>query len=152
MTETFSVFAAQYVLNRTHISQCILNLNNRHPDIMATEWKHLSAKLKTERTMASTLEHIKGMEGGGAVHRADSLKLGLYNALRQRGPDRSALAMLRCTDGKCPASETPIPDRGPGKIYCPEHLFERRPMKCSECGYVRVDHCALCKGCRRLFG
>lgn len=152
MTETFSVFAGRYVSNRVHIAQRILSLNNRHPEIMAMEWEHLGAELKTEKTMASTLELIRGMEGGSAVHRTGALKLGLYNALRQRGPDKSVLAMLRCTHENCPASETPIPDRGlGGKIYCPKHWFSGQSMKCSECGHVRVDHCTLCQGCKRLF-
>ena len=121
---------------------------------MAMGWKHLGAELKTERTTASILELIKSMEGGDAAHRAGALKLGLYDTLRQRGPAKSALAMLRCTDGKCPRSKDPIPNHKlGGKIYCPQHLFEEQPetMECSECGHVRVDHCILCKGCRRLF-
>jgi len=119
---------------------------------MAMGWKHLGAELKTEKTTASTLELIKSMEGGDAEHRAGALKLGLYNTLQQRGPATSALAMLRCTDGKCPVNENPIPDHKlGGKIYCPKHLFEEQMMECSECGHVRVDHYTLCQGCRRLF-
>lgn len=153
-TETFSVFAAQYVLSRVHIPQRILSLN-RHPEIMAMEWKHLGAELKTERTTISVLELIKGMEGGDVAHRADALKLGLYNALRQKGPAKSTLAKLRCTDKNCPASQDPISyhDLG-GKTGCPRpnhRVSGQTIMNCSECGCARVDCSSLCKDCRRLF-
>jgi len=120
---------------------------------MEMGWKHLGAELKTDSTKTSVLEFIKGMEGGDAAHRADALKFGLYNALRQKSPAQSTLAMLRCTGRKCPANESPVSylTLG-GKISCPRHYkSDEQTMKCSECGHERVDHYVLCKGCRRLF-
>ena len=151
ITETFSGFAAQYVSSRTCISQRILSLD-RHPEIMTIECKHLSEELRTERTITSALELIKGMEGGDAAHRANALKLGLYNALRQKDPAKSTLAKLRCIKKTCRANEHPISyhDLG-GKAGCPGSHVVQTTMVCSECGSARVDYSRLCNGCRRLF-
>jgi len=120
---------------------------------MAMGWKHLGAELKTERTTASVLDLIKGMERGDAVHRAGALKFGLYNALRQKGPAKNTLARLRCTDERCLASKEPVCyDALRGDGSCSRRRpHKSRAVKCSECDYARVDHCTWCKGCRRVF-
>lgn len=118
---------------------------------MVKGWKHLGGKLKAERK-TSVLELIKGMEGGGAIHRVDALKFGLYSALRRKGPAQGALALLQCSTEGCSANKDPVSYDALGAgIICPKHLFSTPHMKCSECGHTRVDHCNWCKGCRRLF-
>lgn len=151
VAETFSSFAAQCVSNRIRTPRRILISNNRHSEIMAMGWEHLGAKMKTERTTASVLELIKGMEGGGVAHQADPLKFGLYNALRRKDPAKSTLARLRCVDEDCSGNKEPIThDTRGGNLGCP-NLLCTQTMKCSECGHTRVDHCTWCKGCQRIF-
>jgi len=132
-TETFSGFAAQ------------------HSEVMAMGWKHLGADMKTETTMTSTLELIKGMAEGGTAHRADALRFGMYNALRQKGPSDGRLALLKCVNEKCKGPVQPVTYRSlGGKIQCAKCRTVN--MECSVCGHARRDHCTWCKGCRMLFG
>lgn len=134
-------------------SRLILRPIIRYLEIMVTGWKHLSTNLKTERTGTSVLDLIKGMQGGDATHRVDALKFGLYCALRQKGPAKNTLALLRCSSEKCSANANPISfDAMGGKVICPKHRVSTPSMICSECGHTRADHGNWCKGCRRLFG
>lgn len=155
VTETFSSLAAQCVLNQTLALIRILSPNNRHPGIMAIGWKHLRAKLKTERTTTSVLELVIGMKKGDAAHRANALKFGLYEVLRQKDPAEGTLALLRCCDNKCPANKVPVSQQSlRGKIVCPDWRHFLGPSEltqCSECGHLREDHYTWCKGCQRLF-
>jgi hypothetical protein len=133
-----------------------LSRGDRHPEIMEMGWKHLGAKLKTDRTKASVLELINSMNDGNAAHRANSLKFGLYNALRQKDPAKSTLALLRCCDENCPANKRPISYNDlKGRVVCIDQRHRLIPsessLKCSECGHVRIDHYTWCRGCRRLF-
>jgi len=131
---------------------CALSPNNRHSEIMAIGWKRLGAELKTEKTASSILGLIKDTAEGHTPHRADALRFGLYKNLRQKGPAKSALALLRCTDEKCLASKNPIYyNTLEGKIGCPRHLSAVQTLKCSECDRARDDYCTWCKGCRRVF-
>lgn len=130
-------------------------LEPRHPEIVAMGWKHIGGKLKAERT-ASILEIIKNMKEGNAVHRANALKFGLYNVLRQKGPAKSTLALLRCCDEKCPANKDPISHSNlRGRIVCPDRYHSQNldasGLKCSECDHLREDHYIWCQGCRRVF-
>jgi hypothetical protein len=121
---------------------------------MEMGWKHLGVKLKTDRTKASVLELINSMNDGNAAYRANSLKFGLYNALRQKDPAKSTLALLRCCDENCSANERPISYNDlNGRVVCNRlnHWGTHSSLQCSECGHVRVDHHTWCRGCRRLF-
>jgi hypothetical protein len=153
VAETISSFAAQCVLNPSLALHFIPSLNNRCPEIMAIGWKHLVRKLKTERT-TSVLGLIKSTKEGNAAHRANSLKFGFYNLLRQKEPAEGTVALLLCCDEKCPTNKDPILRNNlREKIVCPDkyHCSSISGLKCSGCGHVRADHRTWCKLCRRLF-
>ena len=154
VAETFTSFAAQCVLNPVLTLYRTLNPSARHSEIMAIGWKHLGTKLKNEGTTNSVLELIKNMKDGNAAYRANTLKFGLYSVLRQKGPAKSTLALLRCSEERCPANKDPIPYRNlRGDVFCPDmcHLFQSVRPKCSECGHPRADHYTWCQGCQRVF-
>jgi hypothetical protein len=68
--------------------------DGRHSEIMVMEWKHMDAKLNSDKTIKFIQEIIQGMAGGKAAHQADTLKFGLYAALRQNGPTKCPFAQL----------------------------------------------------------
>ena len=124
VAETFSNFASQYVLDPGSYTHCTLIANNRNPEIMKMGWKLLGGKFKTEKTTASALELIKGMEGGNAAHRANVLKFGLYSALQRQGPEQRTFASLRSTHEQHSANNSR--DAGEGARNPRTPPFERR--------------------------
>ena len=124
VAETFSSFASQYVLKPCSYTYRTLIPNNRDPEIMEMGWKHLSGKFKTEKTTASALELVKGMEGGNAAHRANVLKFGLYSALQHKGPAQRTFASLRSAHEQHSANNNR--DAGEGARNSLTPPFERR--------------------------
>jgi hypothetical protein len=127
---------------------------------MVMGWEHLDAKLETEKTIELIQEIIQGMTEGNAIHQADGLKFGLYNALRQGGATNYPFARLRCPDAGCAAHSDPVSYTSLGdSICCTRHrrwslgsAATPKVMACTECGHARADSCTWCKGCRRIFG
>jgi len=160
MTETFSEFASQYVLNRIKTACCVLNAKGvRQSEIMAMGWEHLHANLETEKTTELIQEIIQSMGEGNAVHQADGLKFGLYDALRQKGAVNYPFARLQCPDAGCAWHHDPVSYVALGNsLCCTRHkrwssgsAATSKVMVCSECGHARADRCTWCKGCRRIF-
>lgn len=114
-------------------------------------WKRLGAELETEKTTATVLELITGMQGGSARHRADALKFGLYTALRRKDPNSDRLALLKCVREGCQARDQHVSYQSlVGGTICVTCLAGI--PACSNCGHVRNDHWTWCEGCRMIFG
>lgn len=121
-------------------------------------WKHLDAKLGTEKIGESIRGVIHGMAGGDGIHQADALKFGLYGALRREGVTNHPFARLRCRDVGCEAHNHPVSLDPGNKGGCTRHKgawglsAPPKVMECSECGRARTDQYTWCKGCRKMFG
>ena len=125
-------------------------------------WKHLGTQPKVENVHKPVREIIQGMAGGRVAHRANALKFGLYDALRQKKPANLSLVRLRCSDTACWAHRQPISYLSLGNsLTCVNHrdrwdrssdISASMIMECSECSHPRTDRWTWCRGCRGVFG